>query len=204
MDTSKARGWRVGHQGRDQMYYEELRDGVWERIDVDGEMLMGPAHHVIYFASPERWREYPSWASQRRDEIIARIKSEFREPDYEYYGAAPGSASPPAGAAPVEPNVSPPARPPRAPAPPPAGARALLVAVLLLFALAGAMAWVVTRGVSRGETSYPSKRATLRRTVSRQQEPGMFWVSIGVYAVIGAGALTLGALGVREGRRLGK
>jgi hypothetical protein len=85
MDTNDARGWRVGHRGRDQMYYEELRDGVWKRIDIDGEMLMGRAHHVIYFASPERWREYPPWASQRRDEIIARIKSEFREPDYEYY-----------------------------------------------------------------------------------------------------------------------
>ena len=187
------------------MYYEELRDGAWERIDVDGEMLMGVAHHVIYFASPERWREYPPWASQRRDEIIARIKSEFREPDYEYYGAAAGGVSPPDRPRPVEPNVPPPrAMPARAPAPAPAGARALLVAVLLLFALAGAMAWLVARGVSRGETSYASPRATLRRTVVRQQEPGLFWVSIGVYAAIGAAALTLGSLGVREGRRLGK
>ena len=204
MATNDARGWRVGHQGRDRMYYEELRDGVWERIDVDGEMLMGRAHHVIYFASPERWREYPSWASRRRDEIIARITSEFREPDYEYHGAGAGSASAPAGAGPVEPNVPPRATPARAPAAPPAERRALLLAVLLLFALAGAMAWLVTAGVSRGETSYPSQRATLRRSVSRQQEPGMFWVSVGVYATIGAGALTLGLLGVRAGLRLGK
>jgi hypothetical protein len=204
MNTNKARGWRVGHQGRDQMYYEELRDGVWKRIDIDGEMLMGRAHHVIYFASPERWSQYPPWASQRRDEIIARIKSEFREPDYEYYGAGAGSPAPPAGAGPVGPNVPPRARPPSTPPPPPAEMRALLVAVLLLFALAGGMAWVVTRGLSRGETSYPSQRATLRRTVSRQQEPGMFWVSMGVYAAIGAGALTLGLLGVRAGRRLRK
>ena len=45
------RGWRVGHQGRDQMYYEELQSGSWQRIEVQGEMLMGPAHHVIFGTS---------------------------------------------------------------------------------------------------------------------------------------------------------
>ena len=38
MKTDERRGWRVGHEGRDQMYYEELHHGTWERIDVDGEM----------------------------------------------------------------------------------------------------------------------------------------------------------------------
>ncbi len=78
--------WRVGHTGRDMMYYEEKVNGQWERIDISGEMLMGRAHHVIYFASSERWLEYPEWARHRRGEIIERIKSEFREPDYEYHG----------------------------------------------------------------------------------------------------------------------
>jgi len=41
--------WRVDHVGRDSMYYEELRDGSWERLDLGGEMLVGRAHHVIYF-----------------------------------------------------------------------------------------------------------------------------------------------------------
>jgi len=49
---------------------------------------------VIYFASPERWRRYPAWAQGRRDEIIARITSEFREPDYEYLGIAAGDPGP--------------------------------------------------------------------------------------------------------------
>lgn len=80
--------WRVGHTGRDQMYYEEYGDGRWERIEISGEMLTGPAHHAIYFASPADWAQrYPAWAQQRRDEIIARIKSAFPEPDYEYHGA---------------------------------------------------------------------------------------------------------------------
>lgn len=77
-------GWRVGHTGRDMMYYEENHDGAWQRIDIDGEMLTGHAHHVIYFANAETWSRYPEWARHRRKEIIARIKSRFREPDYEY------------------------------------------------------------------------------------------------------------------------
>ncbi len=83
--TFPSRTWRVGHRGRDMMYYEEQIGGTWERIDIDGEMLMGRAHHVIYFKSPEDWKRYPEWARDRRAEIIARIKSEFREPDYEYH-----------------------------------------------------------------------------------------------------------------------
>lgn len=84
--NEEARGWRVGHSGRDSMYYEEFREGGWERIVIDGEMLMGPAHHVIYFDSPEQWESYPGWARARREEIIGRIKSEFAPPDYEYHG----------------------------------------------------------------------------------------------------------------------
>ena len=82
------RTWRVGHRGRDMMYYEEKIGGQWEHLDLSGEMLMGRAHHVIYFAGAERWQTYPEWARHRRAEIIARIKSEFRAPDYEYQGDA--------------------------------------------------------------------------------------------------------------------
>lgn len=196
--TDERRGWRVGHQGRDRMYYEELHDGAWRRIDIDGEMLMGRAHHVIYFATPERWLMYPPWARDRRDEIVARITSEFREPDYAYHGLAAT-----AGAAPsvVESRVSPVRAPAQQRSAPRAGSRALLVAVLLLFAFAATMGWIVAIGVARGETRLPVKRPVVRRTISRAQEPMMFWTSIGVYAAIGAGALALGVLGAREGRR---
>ena len=80
--------WRVSHRGRDMMYYEEKIGGQWEHLDISGEMLMGRAHHVIYFASAECWQTYPECARHRRPEIIARIKSEFRAPDYEYEGDA--------------------------------------------------------------------------------------------------------------------
>lgn len=78
--------------------------------------------------------------------------------------------------------------------------RPLLLAVVLLFALAAGAGWLVATGVSRGETRLPIKH--VRRTVSREREPAMFWVSIGVYGVFSAGTLVLGVLGVRAGRRL--
>ena len=85
---ARKRGWHVARLGRDQMCYEEFIGGKTRRIMIDGEMLVGRPRHVIYFASPDEWRKkYPDWARDRRDEIIARIKSEFRESDYEYSGA---------------------------------------------------------------------------------------------------------------------
>jgi hypothetical protein len=190
------RGWRVGHQGRDQMYYEEFHQGAWKRIEIDGEMLMGRAHHVIYFATPERWLEYPPWARDRRAEITARITSEFREPDYEYHGLVATAGAAPS-AAPSK--VSPVGAAARKAGVPVAGNRALLVAVLVLLMLAAAMGWLVTSGVARGQTYLPLKQASLRRTVSREQEPVTFWISIGMYGAIGAGALVLGVLGGRAG-----
>ena len=68
------------------MYYEEQVDARWERLAISGEMLMGEAHHVLYFDSAAAWEKYPAWARHRRSEIIARIKSRFRPPDYEYNG----------------------------------------------------------------------------------------------------------------------
>ncbi len=82
----RRKGWRVGYQGRDSMYYEELMGGQWKRITIDGEMLSGRAHHVINFGSKDQWALHPEWAAGRRSEIIARIKSVFRMPDYEYAG----------------------------------------------------------------------------------------------------------------------
>ena len=207
------KNWRVGHRGRDMMYYEEKRDGTWQRLEISGEMLMGRAHHVIYFDSPGRWQSYPDWARSRRDEIIARIKSEFREPDYEYHGDGQGvgtQGSPKPAPPPVDSGTATTVAKPAAAIIRPA-ARAVgdrvtpqQVAVVGLFvavfiALAAGMFWLVNDGLGKGETHFPTKRATLRRLVSRQQEPAMFWVSIGLYAAIGLGS-SCGALWfTREG-----
>jgi hypothetical protein len=47
---------------------------------IDGEMLMGRPHHVIYLGSTR----FPDWAQGRREEIIGRINAGFPVPDYEY------------------------------------------------------------------------------------------------------------------------
>jgi len=138
--AQRERGWRVGHQGRDQMYYEEQIAGEWLRLVVDGEMLTGRAHHVIYFKSVADWQHYPPWAQGRRDEIIGRIKQEFREPDYEYYDGGPWHA--PAASAPdAPPHVA-----PSGPRGRQQGMGALLLASVLLLALGGALLWLAISG----------------------------------------------------------
>jgi hypothetical protein len=181
------RGWRVGHRGRDCIYYEELQSGEWRRIDISGEMLTGPAHHVIYFPSPQAWKAHPEWVRDRREEIIARIRSEFREPEYEYGSDVTPSAT----------SI--------APAP---GMRRLdegksgyrLLALGILLATSGIMFWLVETGIHDGTTQLPIRHVA-GRTVSRADDPAMFWVSIGLYAAVGAGTLGLAAWGVREAMR---
>ncbi|MBL0170373.1 MAG: hypothetical protein IPP90_06495 [Gemmatimonadaceae bacterium] len=198
------RGWRVGHQGRDGMYYEELHDGAWRRIEVQGEMLMGRAHHVIYFASLEEWQRYPEWARHRRAEIIARIVSEFRQPDYEYHGlvAAPvPSPSTDVGQASVHAEGAQ-AQGASRTRTPPQGMRALVVAIALVFTISGGMAWLVGRGLTTADTFWPARMRSQRRVVSRAAEPVMYWTALAVYSTIGLGTLSLGVWGIREGQRL--
>ena len=183
------------------MFYEELHDGAWRRIEIDGEMLMGRAHHVIYFASPERWASYPEWARHRRDEIVARVKSELRAPDYEYGDGAMAGSTPAAPAAVSGVDVP---QVVRAYGPRPARQemRALYVAIVLLLVTAGAMAWLVGDGVAGGQTFLPARGVHLWRTVVRVHEPATFWMCIATYAAVGLGALGLGVWGLREGRKL--
>jgi len=186
-DHPPEREWRVGHRGRDGMYYEEQHAGAWQRIDIDGEMLTGRAHHVIYFASPEAWQRYPEWARHRREEIIARIKSKFRPPDYEYDDR--GSALP---ANPVALKTT------------PKQWRALALIIAILLVLTGGMGWLVKSGLDRETTWLPMKRASMQRTVSRQAEPATFWLAIGIYSIAGLGAGGLALWMLREAFRSGK
>jgi len=78
--------WRAGHTGRDLMFYEECIGGQWERLTIDGEMQLGPQHHILFLSSPETWQNYPEWARHRRAEIIARLKIAFPESSYEFHG----------------------------------------------------------------------------------------------------------------------
>lgn len=185
-------GWRVGHRGRDRMYYEERHEGSWRRIGIDGEMLTGRAHHVIYFANPDTWQRYPEWARHRRDEIIARVKSRFREPDYEYgeNGSAFSEASEPT---PIHRHN--PAGPPAPTERPPASRRdgTLLPALAALLLVAALCFWMAARGVARGETRLPARHGAGGTTVSRAEKPVLFWTSIGLIGGTGAGCAGLAA-----------
>jgi hypothetical protein len=178
--------WRVGHTGRDMMYYEEMHDGEWQRIAIDGEMLTGRAHHIIYFADEATWRRYPEWARDRREEIITRIKSRFTEPDYEYSGGGTASSAvstpPPATATP----------PPSQPANPrlPANDGSILPALAFLIVIAAACFWFAARGLRSGEIRLPAKHGAANRMVSRSEKPALFWTSFGLLAGLGSASLT--------------
>lgn len=197
------RGWRVGHRGRDCMYYEEWRAGTWQRLEISGELLTGRAHHVIYFDSPQRWLEYPAWARHRRGEIIARIKKEFQPPDYEYDGDIAHAAPPSPGVAAPNPIALRPSHRTVATARPgrPKPNMALPIAVTVLLAVTVCMGWLVGSGLSKGETYFPTKHVTQRRVVIRQEEPATFWACLGLYSALGAGTLGLAVWLLRESFR---
>jgi hypothetical protein len=83
--TLRTDGWTVEHSGRDRIVYREVVRGRLEDFVLDGEMLMGTPHHVVYVPGAEKWEHTaPAWARGRREEIVARIRSRLREPGYEY------------------------------------------------------------------------------------------------------------------------
>jgi hypothetical protein len=163
--------WRVGHQGRDMMVYEENHNGEWLRITIDGEMLTGRAHHVIYFADEETWQRYPEWARHRRDEIIARIKNSFREPDYEYAGGGTASshvAAPPAAGPAIPSNSD----------------GTILPMLAFLISIAAICFWFAAEGIRSGETRLPARSSGNHRVI-RSEKPALFWSGIGLLGTLG-------------------
>ena len=184
-DDPPGGDWRVGHSGRDMMFYEEFHQGAWRRIAIDGEMLTGRAHHVIYFPDAATWQRYPEWARHRREEIISRIKSRFRGPDYEYDGG--GTASTPAA--------------PGAPVSLPSNDGTILPMLAFLVAAAAVCFLLTARGIDRGEIRLPVKHNPASRIVTRAESPALFWASIGTLATIGTGCAGCGVWLLIGGRR---
>ncbi len=177
--------FRVGHQGRDQMYYEEQVDGAWCRIEIQGEMLMGAAHHVVYFASPTDWQKYPDWARHRREEIITRIKSRFHPPDYEYYEGGPvrqPTSAPPATWTPSE-------------------RKAVRLAVVALLVFPIGAGWMLVSGIVNGVTTFPTKGMWGRSPMVRTEEPLLFWTCIGIYAFVVVASSWLARALMKSGSR---
>jgi hypothetical protein len=80
----RARGFWVTREGRDAIEYQELHNGRVERLTIGGEMMIG-APHLIYVPTEEEWRRtMPEWAQERREEIVANVKSKLGTKRYEY------------------------------------------------------------------------------------------------------------------------
>lgn len=187
----ESEGWCVGHTGRDMMFYEEKHGGQWLRLEIGGEMLMGAAHHVIYFRGAEGWLGYPEWARHRRDEIIARIKSRFHPPEYEYQvDERPAAAY---AQVPVVPPVPVTMKKD--------GSIVMPVAALLLIA-AGAF-WLAFDGVKDGEIRSVAKYQQARM-FTRTGDTALFWTTISVLGVVGAGCTGLAGWIVVANARGGK
>jgi hypothetical protein len=89
---AKARRWYwLGHrgywatrEGRDNVRYDEKRESSVERLTIPGEMMaVGP--HVLYVPSDYEWRrDMPEWATERREEIVNRVRDVLGSKNYEY------------------------------------------------------------------------------------------------------------------------
>jgi hypothetical protein len=79
-------GWNIRHDGLHVIRYSELLGSKVEEIVIDGEMVHGTPHHVLYVpAAPEWDQRYPDWARGRRDEIVRRIRSKCPDSEYSYH-----------------------------------------------------------------------------------------------------------------------
>ncbi len=79
---AKKRGWRIKKVGNSSQQYVEL-DGNnnWRSITFECKMYADdvPRHAIIV---SKDWEKYPEWAQARKSEILTRIKSVLKEPEY--------------------------------------------------------------------------------------------------------------------------
>jgi len=77
------RGWMILGHGRDEIAYVERGKG---RIVFYAELMgRGRIIRILYLPGEDDWNaKTPSWAQNRRDEIVKRIKQVCPESRYEY------------------------------------------------------------------------------------------------------------------------
>lgn len=79
----KDRGWRIRRTNTPGSWaYEELSHGVWNGFVMEETTDYREPPHHLQIMGAARWNEYPAPMQGRRDEILKRIRSELREPDY--------------------------------------------------------------------------------------------------------------------------
>ena len=76
------RGWKIVGMGRDELAYVERDKG---RVIFGAELMgTGPVSRIITIPASDWDTSVPAWARGRREEIVARIRSEMPDPRYKY------------------------------------------------------------------------------------------------------------------------
>jgi hypothetical protein len=79
---NEARGWRLRFVSRGDWTYEEKRNGAWVGFKMSEQKNASKSPQHLLIKSSPRWTEYPEWTHGRREEILARISSQLKEPYY--------------------------------------------------------------------------------------------------------------------------
>jgi hypothetical protein len=61
--------------------------------------------------------------------------------------------------------------------------------LLALLAIAGGSLWYAWHSHQSGETRFPVKQSSARRTITRAEDPALYWTSIAIYSTIGTGSI---------------
>ena len=79
---NNKRKWKIRKGDNDARVYLEMDDdGSWRNISFQCEAYAkNVPRHALYMS--KNWENYPEWAQLRKDEIIARLKSVFKEPEF--------------------------------------------------------------------------------------------------------------------------
>jgi hypothetical protein len=75
-------GWRLRLVVSGRWVYEEKKDNAWVGIPFEEIPDFREPPYVIVAPSEDTWRTFPSWATDRRNEIIGRVRSELESRNY--------------------------------------------------------------------------------------------------------------------------
>ena len=81
---AKKRGWKITKSGNSLQKYSELdAKNNWRSITFECKMYSkGVPRHAIII--DQNWSNYPSWARDKKDEILLRLKRALKEPTYTF------------------------------------------------------------------------------------------------------------------------
>lgn len=78
------RKWKIRKGDNYTRKYLELdENGTWRNISFACESYMkNVPRHALYIR--KNWDDYPDWAHSRKEEILGRLKSVLKEPEYTF------------------------------------------------------------------------------------------------------------------------